>query len=144
VHPEPRSGETVDDLDIGVNRMSNSSTLLALGLAAALAAPAFPQEPATAGPVRIVTKTLVAQEAQKECFSLNERQKLVYKFRADGPLDFKLSHQQEGEVIDVRRDRADSAAGSFVPRKAADHCLVWTNTGKRAVTLRYEFQRGPH
>jgi hypothetical protein len=126
-----------------MNGMSNSSTLLTLGLAAALAAPAFPQEPTSAGPARIVTKTLVAQEAQKECFSLNDRQKLVYKFRADGLLDFKLSHREENEVIDVRRDRADSAAGSFVPRKTADHCLVWTNTGKRAVTLRYEFQRGP-
>jgi hypothetical protein len=144
VHPEPRSGETIDDLDIGVNGMSNFSYLLTFGLVASLAGPAFPQEPAKSAPVRIVTKTLVAQEAQKECFSLNERQKLVYKFRADGPVDFKLSHQQEGEVIDVRRDRADSAAGGFVPRKAADHCLVWTNTGKQAVTLRYEFQRGPH
>lgn len=124
--------------------MSSSSTLLILGFAGSLAAPAFPQEPARAGPVRIVTKTLVAQEAQKECFSLNDRQKLVYKFRADGLLDFKLSHQQGGEVIDVRRDRANSAAGSFVPRKAADHCMVWTNTGKQAVTLRYEFKRDPH
>lgn len=119
----------------------SSSTLLTLGLVAALAAPAFAQE--SASPPRIVTKTLVAQEAQKECFSLDDRQRLAYKFRADGLLDFKLSHREEKEVIDVRRDRADSAAGSFVPRKTADHCLVWTNTGKQAVTLRYEFKRGP-
>jgi hypothetical protein len=46
-------------------------------------------------------------------------------------------------VVDLKRDRADSAAGSFAPRKTADHCLVWTNTGKRSATLRYEFQRGP-
>jgi hypothetical protein len=90
-----------------------------------------------------VTKTLVASEAQKECFSLNNRQRLQYRFRADGPLDFKLTHQEEREVVDLKRDRADSAAGSFAPRKTADHCLVWTNTGKRSATLRYEFQRGP-
>ena len=124
--------------------MVNLLRSMTLVLAALLTAPAFSQDASKAGPVRIVTKTLVAQEAQKECFSLNNRQKLHYKFRADGPVDFKLSHQQEREVIDLSRPRADSASGSFVPRNSADHCLVWTNTGKHAVTLRYEFQRGPH
>lgn len=118
--------------------------LVASGLAATLAMQAFSQDASKSEPVRIVTKTLVAQEAQKECFSLNARQKLYYKFRADGPVDFKLSHQQEREVIDVRRDRTDSASGSFVPKRAGDHCLVWSNTGKHGVTLRYEFQRGPN
>jgi hypothetical protein len=90
-----------------------------------------------------VTKTLVASEAQKECFSLNDRQRLHYRFRADGPLDFKLTHREEREVVDLKRGGADSAAGSFAPRKTADHCLVWTNTGKQSVTLRYEFRRAP-
>jgi len=114
------------------------------GFALATIAPSFAQDASKALPARIVTKTLVASEAQKECFSLNNRQRLHYKFRADGPLNFKLSHQEEREIIDVKRDRADSAAGSFVPRKTADHCLVWTNAGKQSVTLRYEFRRGPH
>src|SRR6266853_794881 len=61
--------------------------------------------------------------------------------RAGGPLNFKLSHQEEKEVIDLKRDGTESASGSFIPRKSADHCLVWTNTGKHSVTLRYEFQR---
>jgi hypothetical protein len=118
--------------------------LMAIGIAVTTAAPAFAQDASKSSPVRIVTKTLVASEAQKECISLTNRQRIYYRFRADGPLDFKLSHQEEREVIDVKRDRADSAAGSFVPRKSADHCLVWTNAGKQSVTLRYEFQRGPH
>jgi len=113
-----------------------------VGAALLLAAPAWPQDTAKTSPVRVVTKTLVASEAQKECLSLSNRQRLQYKFRADGPLDFKLSHQEEKEVIDFKRDGTDSASGSFVPRKAGDHCLVWSNTGKRSVTLRYEFQRG--
>ena len=121
--------------------MAKFLRLIAIGITVSLVPQAFSQDKSE--PVRIVTKTLVAEEAQKECFSLNNRQRLFYKFRADGPVDFKLSHQQEKEVIDVRQ-RTDSAAGSFVPRRSGDHCLVWTNTGKHAVTLRYEFQRGPY
>jgi hypothetical protein len=110
---------------------------------AVLALPAFGQDAAKVPPAKVVTKTLIASTAQKECFSLSSRQRLYYRYRADGPLDFKLSHQTDAEVVDIRRDRVDSAAGSFVPKTAADHCLVWTNSGKQAVTLRYEFQRGP-
>jgi len=92
---------------------------------------------------RVVTKTLVASEAQKECIGLTNKQRLLYKFRADGPVSFKLSHQDQQEVIDLKRDATGSASGSFAPRATGDHCLVWTNTGKHSVTLRYEFQRGP-
>jgi len=91
----------------------------------------------------VVTKTLLASEAQKECFSLTNHQRLHYRFRSDGPLDFKLSHEDDREVIDVRSNRTDSAEGTFTPKKTVDHCLVWTNTGNRAVTLHYEFRRGP-
>jgi hypothetical protein len=104
---------------------------------------AFAQDASKPSPVRAVTKTLVASEAQKECFSLGKGQRLQYRFSADGPLNFKLSHQDKREVVDFKRDRADGASGSFSPKIAADHCLVWTNAGKHAVTLRYEFQRGP-
>jgi hypothetical protein len=110
--------------------------------AVSLVAPVWAQDTSKSSPARVVTKTLVASEAQKECLSLNNRQRLHYKFRADGPLNFKVSHQEEKEVIDLRRDGTESASGSFMPRKSADHCLVWTNTGKHSVTLRYEFQRG--
>ena len=91
---------------------------------------------------KVVTKTLVVSEAQKECISLNNRQRLLYKFHADGPVNFKLSHQDEKEVVDLRRDATGSASGSFAPRATGDHCMVWTNTGKSSVTLRYEYQRG--
>jgi len=110
--------------------------------AVSLVAPVWAQDTSKSSPARVVTKTLVVSEAQKECLSLNNRQRLHYKFRADGPLNFKVSHQEEKEIIDFKRDGTDSASGSFVPRKAGDHCLVWSNTGKHSVTLRYEFQRG--
>jgi len=97
---------------------------------------------ASAQDKKVVTKTLVVSEAQKECISLNNRQRLFYRFHADGPVSFKLSHQNEKEVVDLKRDATGSASGSFAPRATGDHCMVWTNTGKSAVTLRYEFQRG--
>jgi hypothetical protein len=123
--------------------MANAVRLaLIVGAAVSLAAPAWAQDSSKSAPARIVTKTLIASAAQKECFSLGSKQRLRYKFRADGPVSFKLSHQEEREVIDLKRDGTGSASGSFVPRAAGDHCLVWTNVGKHSVTLRYEFQRG--
>ena len=121
--------------------MTKLIRLTVTAAAVSLAAPVWAQDTSKSSPPRVVTKTLVASEAQKECLSLNNRQRLHYKFRADGPLNFKVSHQEEKEIIDFKRDGTDSASGSFVPRKAGDHCLVWSNTGKHSVTLRYEFQR---
>src|SRR5229473_8507368 len=125
-----------------IELMAKLVRLMMTVAAVSLVAPVWSQDTAKTAPVRVVTKTLVASEAQKECLSLNNRQRLHYKFRADGPLNFKVSHQEEKEIIDFKRDGTESASGSFVPRKAGDHCLVWSNTGKHSVTLRYEFQRG--
>src|SRR6266853_5197888 len=86
-----------------VEFMAKFIRLMATLAAVSLAAPAWSQDTAKNAPVRVVTKTLVASEAQKECLSLNNRQRLHYKFRADGPLNFKLSHQEEKEVIDFKR-----------------------------------------
>ena len=116
--------------------MATMVRLVVIGAVISLSAAAWAQDR------RVVTKTLVASEAQKECLSLNNKQRLFYKFRADGPVSFKLSHQDEKEIIDLKRDATGSASGTFAPRMTADHCLVWTNTGKHSVTLRYEFQRG--
>lgn len=126
-----------------VKLMPGISRLIVALFLAALVSHAFAQDRGNPSPSMIVTKTLVASQAQKECFSLNNRQRLYYKFRADGPLNFKLSHQDETEVIDIRRNATESAAGNFSPKKTALHCLVWTNAGKRPVTVRYEFRRGP-
>ena len=78
--------------------MAKFFPLVVIGAAVTLVAPARAQNASKVSPARIVTKTLVASEAQKECFSLNNRQRLQYRFRADGPLNFKLTHQEEREV----------------------------------------------
>jgi len=122
--------------------MSKPSQWAAVCFAIALGTAAVAQESSKPdSPKKVVTKTLVASEAQKECLSLTSRQRLHYRFESDGPINFKLSHEDGREIVDVRRDRIESADGSFAPKRTADHCLVWTNAGKQAVTLRYEFQR---
>ncbi len=94
-------------------------------------------------PMKVVTKSLARSSAQKECFSLQEKHKLYYRFRADGPIDFKLQHNEEkSAAVEVKRDGIDSSAGSFTSKTNGNYCLVWTNAGKRAVTLSYEFVRG--
>jgi len=127
--------------DMEVELVANLIRLMVTAAAASLVSPLWAQDSSKSPPPRVVTKTLVASEAQKECISLNNRQRLHYKFRADGPLNFKVSHQEEKEIIDFKRDATESASGSFMPRKSADYCLVWTNAGKRPVTLRYEYRR---
>ena len=127
--------------DMEVELMAKLIRLMVTAVAVSLVSPAWAQGASKSSPPRVVTKTLVASEAQKECLSLNNRQRLHYKFRADGPLNFKVSHQEEKEIIDFKRDATESASGSFMPRKSADYCLVWTNIGKRSATLRYEYRR---
>ncbi len=127
--------------DMEVEFMAKPIRLLVTAAAVSLASPVWTQDASKSSHPRVVMKTLVASEAQKECLSLNNRQRLHYKFRADGPLNFKVSHQEEKEIIDFKRDATESASGSFMPRKSADYCLVWTNAGKRSATLRYEYQR---
>jgi hypothetical protein len=127
--------------DMEVELMTKPIRFGVIGAAVLLVSPVWAQDASKSSPARVVTKTLVASEAQKECLSLNNRQRLHYKFRADGPLNFKVSHQEEKEIIDFKRDATESASGSFMPRKSADYCLVWTNVGKHSATLRYEYRR---
>lgn len=90
---------------------------------------------------KVVTKTLVKSEAQKECFKLAGTQVLYYRFNSDGPVDFKLSHQEDKEIVHISRTGIADAAGNFVAKKTSDYCLVWTNVGERSATLHYELQR---
>lgn len=103
----------------------------------------LPAAAQSGAPMKVVTKSLSRSSAQKECFSLQEKQKLYYRFRADGPVDFKLQFNEEkNAAVEVKRDGVDSSAGSFISRTNSSYCMVWTNAGKRGITLSYEFVRG--
>ena len=118
-------------------RTAAAATALAVAMGAGAAGVHAQGVPAS----RNVTKTLVKSEAQKECFTLVSSQVLYYRFRSDVPLDFKLSHQEDKEIVHVERSQVADGAGSYVPKKASDYCLVWTNAGDRSATLHYEIER---
>ena len=117
-----------------------TATLIAIA-AGAGAACAQAQEPRSAA-TKAVTKTLVRSEAQKECFTLADKQVLYYRFRSDVPLDFKLSREDGKEIVAIKLDNTANSAGSYVAKQSSDYCLVWTNAGPKSATLHYEFQRG--
>jgi hypothetical protein len=114
---------------------------VALAVAVASAASFVRAQESQAEAPKVVTKTLVKSEAQKECFKLVNAQVLYYRFSSDGLLDFKLSHQEDKEIVHIARTRIPDAAGNFVAKKTSDYCLVWTNAGERSATLHYEIQR---
>jgi hypothetical protein len=116
-------------------RVVVAALAVAIGTGAARAQDAQPAAP------KVVTKTLVKSEAQKECFNLASTQVLYYRFNADAPVDFKLSHQEEKEIVHILRNKVGDGAGNFVSKKTSEYCLVWT-AGERSATLHYEIQRG--
>ena len=122
--------------------MSIKVTATALAVAIWAGAPCARAQDAQSAPPKIVTKTLVKSEAQKECFKLVNAQVLYYRFNSDAPLDFKLSHQEEQEIVHIKRNNVADGAGNYVSKKTSDYCLVWTNAGDRSATLHYEIQRG--
>jgi hypothetical protein len=121
-----------------IGKIAAAALALATGAGAAcvLAQEARPVSP------KVVTKTLVESEAQKECFTLASAQVLYYRFRSDAPVDFKLSQLEDKEIVHITRSKVADGAGSYVSKKTSDYCLVWTNAGDGAATLHYEFQRG--
>src|SRR5437016_7907443 len=107
-----------------VELMAKLLRLMVAAAAVSLVSPLGAQDASKSSPPRVVTKTLVASEAQKECLSLNNRQRLHYNFRPDGPLNSKVSHQEARKIINFKGNGTESASGSFMPGKSADYCLV--------------------
>jgi hypothetical protein len=121
--------------------MSIKVTATALAVAIGAGAACARAQDAQTAPTKVVTKTLVKSEAQKECFTLVNAQVLYYRFRSDVPLEFKLSQQEEKEIVHVMRKSVADGAGNYVSKKTSDYCLVWTNVGEQSATLHYEIQR---
>jgi hypothetical protein len=122
--------------------MSIKVTATALAVAIGAGTAYARAQDAQTAPPKVVTKTLVKSEAQKECFKLVNAQVLYYRFRSDAPLEFKLSQQEEKEIVHITRSKVSDGAGNYVSKKTSDYCLVWTNAGEQSATLHYEFQRG--
>lgn len=93
-------------------------------------------------PVKVITKTLVAGSAYKECMAVSDQQTLRYWYRGDALLDFKLQNAVDA-IATLKTERQALGSGSFSPKSPGDYCMVWTNTAKKSVLFRVEFARLP-
>ena len=71
------------------------------------------------------------------CGKLRRGQTVVWRFDADGPLDFNI-HYHEGDQVTspAKEDAARSARGRLPIAVEQDYCWMWTNRGAAPVTLR--------
>lgn len=108
-----------------------------------LAAPAWPQAPAPApANVKSTTATLPSSAARKECLNVTPQHRVHYWYRADGPVNFSVQYVQGKETLyPVKKDKISIGSGTFQPKAAEVHCLIWTNLGRQPVTLSFEYAR---
>ena len=92
--------------------------------------------------VKVISRTLVANSAYRECMAVSDQQTLRYWYRGDALLDFKLQSAAEA-VSTLKTERQALGSGSFSPKTSGDYCMVWTNTSKKALLFRVEFARLP-
>ena len=121
----------------------NSRTPVSLAVLAclslALSAPVTAQTPAN---VKSITTTLSSSAARKECLNVTPQHRVHYWYRADGPVNFSVQYVQGKETLyPVTKDKLYIGTGSFQPKAAEVHCLVWTNLGRQPVTLTFEYAR---
>jgi hypothetical protein len=118
------------------------SAVLSLVLAAAqmaLCLPALAQTPAN---VKSITTTLTTSAARKECINVTPQQRIHYWYRAEAPVSFVIQYVQGKETLyPVKKDKLAIGSGTYQPKAAEVHCLVWTNLGKQPVNLSFEFAR---
>src|SRR5882762_3027962 len=98
--------------DMEVEFMATPIRLLVTAAAVSLASPVWAQDASKSSPPRVVTKTLVASEAQKEC----------------------LTQQQAAAALQVSR-RWTVELQSFAPGRKRDHRLQARRYGKRVRQL---------
>jgi len=124
-------------LGMGMGMRTLLCTVLMLGLAPS--APAWSQTPANVKPI---TTTLVGSAARKECVNVTPQNRIHYWYRADAPVNFNIQYVQGKETLyPVKKDKLAIGSGSYQPKAAEVHCLVWTNLGRQPVTLSFEFAR---
>jgi hypothetical protein len=104
-----------------------------------VAQPALAQTPAN---VKSITTTLTTSQARKECINVTPQQRIHYWYRAEGPVNFVIQYVQGKDTLyPVKKDKLAIGSGTYQPKVAEVHCLVWTNMGRQPVTLSFEFAR---
>lgn len=78
----------------------------------------------------------------ERCLRIEAGEAIRWRFTATGAVDFNIhAHRGERVVYPVRRDGVARASGAFRARVAEDYCLMWTNRGGTAVSVRGAVER---
>ncbi|MBI2380439.1 MAG: hypothetical protein HYV16_06775 [Gammaproteobacteria bacterium] len=82
---------------------------------------------------------ILPKKIAEECFKLKAGDKVSFGFKAGSDLEFNV-HYHEGEAVKFPIEPSAKAAienGEFSAPIAQTYCLMWKNTGDKAVTLSY-------
>ena len=78
----------------------------------------------------------------EHCLKIAAGEAIRWRFVASGAVDFNIHHHRGKDVFyPVRRERVERASGSFGARAADDYCLMWTNKGSAAISIRGGVER---
>ncbi len=78
---------------------------------------------------------------EEPCLPMLLADRLEYSFKAELPLDFNI-HYHEGEEIyfPVDLKQQQQLQAEYFAAGSRQYCLMWTNRGETAATLRYSYR----
>ncbi len=80
--------------------------------------------------------TLAPGKVAEECLKMDAGSAIKYSFKAAAPLAFNIHfHRGEDVTYPVQIKSVQSRSSRFVAAQAQEYCWMWTNRGKRPVTL---------
>jgi len=89
----------------------------------------------------IVTIGLPVKRYYEKCVDVSDSQQLQYSFNSQAPLSFNLHYHEEGVIhYPVKEDSIDELENIFQPEKRGYYCLMWRNSGEKAVQMEYHFK----
>jgi hypothetical protein len=86
--------------------------------------------------VSAFSHTLAPGKVAEECLKMEAGSAIKYSFNAAAPLAFNIYfHRGEDVTYPVQIKSVQSRTSRFVAAEAQEYCWMWTNRGKRPVTL---------
>lgn len=105
--------------------------------------------PAPASIVKInksgtIKNILVSGNDYELCADLVNNQKIEYRFQTSRPLVFNLHyHINEKVIYHVRNSLVVRRTGFYKATVSGEHCLMWSNMGKKSVSLEVSYKIQP-
>ncbi|MDJ0950819.1 MAG: hypothetical protein QNJ94_18055 [Alphaproteobacteria bacterium] len=83
--------------------------------------------------------SLAPFEFRELCFNMRARDRLLYRFRSDGPLEFDI-HYHDGLAIRyaVQPTAVTVRTAQIVAEARREYCLMWLNRSPAQASLRYQ------